>query len=58
MNFSKIQFVNQNIKILSRRLCLLCLKDVALLEVAHLSFIIFHTFVGNFCPGTASVDLS
>ena len=44
--------MNQNVKIPGRRLCL---KDVALLEVAHLIFLIFHTF---FCGGTASRRLS
>ena len=52
------QFVNQNVKILGRRLCSLSLKDVALLEVAHLIFLIFHTFVCNFGPRTASRRLS
>ena len=56
LNFT--QFVNQNVKILGRRLCSLSLKDVALLEVAHLIFLIIYTFVCNFCPGIASRRLS
>ena len=56
LNFT--QFVNQNVKILGRRLCSLSLKDVALLELAHLIFLIFHTFDCNFCPATASRRLS
>ena len=42
--------MNQNAKIVGRRLCSLSLKDVALLEVAHL--LILHTFVCNFCLST------
>ena len=43
LNFS--QFVNQNIKVLPRRLYSPSLKDVAWLKDAQLIFLIFHTFV-------------
>ena len=48
LNFS--QFVNQNIKVLPRRLYSPSLKDVAWLKDAQLIFLIFHTFVCNFFP--------
>ena len=40
--------MNQNVKILGRRLYLPILKDVAFLEVAELIFFIFHTFANFF----------
>ena len=46
MNFT--QFVKRNVKIQGRRLYSPSLKDVALLEVAQLIFLIFHTFVCKF----------
>ena len=57
LNFS--QFVNPKVKILGRRVYSPRLKDVAVLEVAELILLIFHTFV---CPfffaRTASRHLS
>ena len=46
MNFT--QFVNGNVKILSRRLYSPSLKDATWLEDAQLVFLIFHTFVWKF----------
>ena len=46
--FSKIEFftiVNQNVKILGRRLYSPSLKDVAVLEVAELFFLIFPAYI-------------
>ena len=45
-NFS--QFVNQNVKILGRRLYSPSFKDVAVLEVDELTFLICHAFVCKF----------
>ena len=42
------QFVTQNVKILSRRLHLSSLRDVAWLEDAQLIFLIFNKFVCKF----------
>ena len=39
------EFVNQNVKILGRRLCSPSLEDVAWLEDALLIFLILHLFV-------------
>ena len=39
------QFINHSVKILSRRLYSLSLKDVAWLERDQLIFLIFHPFV-------------
>ena len=46
LNFT--QFMNHNVKILSRRLYSPSLKDVSWLERAQLIFLIFHTFVCKF----------
>ena len=42
---------------LSRRLYLPSLKDVALLEVPELYFLIFHTFVCKFFSGKPCLDI-
>ena len=46
LNFT--QFLNRNVKILSRRLYSPSLKDVAWLEDVQLIFLIFHTLVCKF----------
>ena len=51
--FSKLnftQFMNRNVKILSRRLYSPSLKNVGWIEDVQLIFLIFHTFVCNFFP--------
>ena len=45
-----MQLMNRNIKILSRRLYSLSLKNLSWIEDAQLIFLIFHTFVCNFFP--------
>ena len=52
------QFVNQNFKILSRRLYPPSLKDVALLEVAELIFVIFHTLFCKLFSRELRLDVS
>ena len=50
-NFPKLnftQFMNRNVKILSRRLYSPSLQDVARLERAQLILLIFHSFVCKF----------
>ena len=51
ITFSKLnftQFMNRNVKTLSRRLYSPSLKDEAWLERAQLMFLIFHTFFCKF----------
>ena len=43
-----MQLMNRNIKILSRRLYSLSLKNLSWIEDAQLIFLIFHTLVCNF----------
>ena len=55
LNFT--QFVNQNVKILGRRLYSLSLKELAWLEHAWLIFLIFHSFVCIFFPHEPPLDV-
>ena len=55
LNFS--QFVNQKDKILGRRLYSPSFKDVAELEFAELTFLIFHTFVCTFFSCELHLDI-
>ena len=49
--------MNQNVKILGRRLHSPSLKDVAFLQVAKLFFFIFHTFVSKFFSREPRLDV-